>query len=488
MKMLYSCQKLACQFIALLIFLPIVASAQLISVRSVPIAAVEQFLLVPSQNLGMGGVTMALEDPSADPFVNPAKGGRLRGVYLFSAPVFGNITEENGGVRTLPLGALLGAEKWFGGMTLAGQQLRAPERFNFFSSLAEQNKNNLYAAGLLGKKISDSGISLAASASWAELQAMHGVNFLYGNSSRIEQRGHIADYRLGLLYEKTPQSTLEILLLHNRVRMKHDVYYQTWFWEGDLFANSRANRIVQELDQTNTWGLHLGSMLPFKNPHSRAGFIFTTNYKTHPKIPNYELMNIPRDPGTTWAFNFGAGLAYASDSSAFGIDFIFEPIWSHTWAEAVEPVKNDRGAVVVPHGGKTVENYFRFHNALVRLGLNAQGNVFGFQLGLQARFIHYRLQQTNFIGSTFRTQKEFWSEWTPSAGFNLNFAPFQLRYTGRLTAGTGQPGVESSVVWGRAAMTADSNFIIAPSGRLTLEDAMVLTHQIAVVVKLQSLR
>jgi len=378
-------QKLARQLTVLFIFFPIIVSAQLISVRSVPVATVEQFLLAPSQNLGMGGVSIALEDPSADPFINPAKGGRIRGVYLFSAPVFGNTTENNGGVRTLPLGALLGSSRWFGGMSLAVQQLSTPDRFNFISSLAEKNTNNLYAAGLLGTKFPASGISLAASASWAELQAMHGVDFLYSRSSRIEQSGHIADYRLGLLREKARQPSLEILLLHNRVRMTHDIYYQTWFWEGDIIANRRAADIVQELDQTDTWGLHVGSMIPLKNAESRAGLIFTANRKSHPKIPNYELMNIPRDPGVSWAFNFGAGLSHATDSSAFGMDLIFEPIWSHTWADAAEPLRNERGDVIIPAGGKTVENYFHFNNALVRLGLSGQGKIFGFQLGLQAR-------------------------------------------------------------------------------------------------------
>ena len=29
----------------------------------------------------------------------------------------------------------------------------------------------------------------------------------------------------------------------------------------------------------------------------------------HPKIPNYEIMNIPRDPGTSWSYNLGVGIA-----------------------------------------------------------------------------------------------------------------------------------------------------------------------------------
>lgn len=499
MKTLFIHSKHACPIFTAIIFFPAFLSAQFISIKSVPVATTEQFLTVPSQNLGMGGVSMALPDPSLDPFINPAKGGRLRGVYLFSAPVFGNITKNNGGVRTLPLGALLGSTHWFGGMSLAVQQLSPPERFNVtmplaFSNqtltLADKNSNNLYAAGLLGAKFPAAGISLAAGVSWAGLQAMHGVDFLYNRSSRIDQGGHIADYRLGFLYDRGERTALEVLLLHNRVRMTHDVYYSGWFWEGDLIGNRINTEIVRELDQTNTWGLHLSSMLPLGRNDGRAGFMLTANYKTHPKIPNYELMNIPRDPGDSWAFNFGLGMASVTDSSALGIDLIYEPIWSHTWAAAAEPVRGGFGEIIVPLGGKTVENYFRFNNALVRLGLGGQGKTCGFQLGLQTRFIYYRLKQTNFVTNTRRTQKEFWAEWTPSVGFNINFSPFQLRYTGRLTVGSGQPGVATGGFarpdFSRSAELGDANFLIAPSGDLTLQDSVVLTHQVSVVVKLPS--
>jgi len=35
------------------------------------------------------------------------------------------------------------------------------------------------------------------------------------------------------------------------------------------------------------------------------GGILTGDRKQHPKIPNDELQNIPRDPGQSWAYNLG---------------------------------------------------------------------------------------------------------------------------------------------------------------------------------------
>ena len=57
------------------------------------------------------------------------------------------------------------------------------------------------------------------------------------------------------------------------------------------------------------------------------------NRKDHPKIPNYELQNIPRDPGETWGFELGTGLSKDSGQIEVGLDVVLEPIWSRTWSE-----------------------------------------------------------------------------------------------------------------------------------------------------------
>ena len=52
---------------------PSLVSAQFISVKSVPVATGDQFLLFPSQNMGMGGINIAVDDPLLDPFTKPSK-------------------------------------------------------------------------------------------------------------------------------------------------------------------------------------------------------------------------------------------------------------------------------------------------------------------------------------------------------------------------------------------------------------------------------
>ena len=56
--------------------IPIPGAAQLISLKTVPVANGEQFRIFPSRNVGLGGASIALRDALLDPFVNPAKGAR----------------------------------------------------------------------------------------------------------------------------------------------------------------------------------------------------------------------------------------------------------------------------------------------------------------------------------------------------------------------------------------------------------------------------
>lgn len=68
-------------------------------------------------------------------------------------------------------------------------------------------------------------------------------------------------------------------------------------------------------------------------------------------------------------------------------------------------------------------------------------------------------------------------EWTPAAGVAWRLGELELRYAGRLTTGTGQPGVAFDAA-ASPGLEAAADFILAPSGPLTLQDATVTTHQV----------
>ncbi|MBW3630567.1 MAG: hypothetical protein KY464_14885 [Gemmatimonadetes bacterium] len=475
--------------------LPHAAAAQLIPVRTVPVAAGDQFLISPSQNLGMGSVSIALADTLLDPFVNPAKGVRLERTLLFGAPAVYTISNGNGGAQTLPVGGLFAGRRWFGGASAALQQVQAGERFEnrvVFDTwgqprtLRDESARNLYASAQLGTRLSDGRTALAAGLAYAGLNMVDGVDLLYAGSQRIDQEGHQLDLRLGMLREMGGDRSVELLLLHNRFDVSHDATYRDVRWDPVARRQEVRTRVEHNRDHTDTWGAHLGHRRPLGERGWKVGGIITGNYKNHPKIPNYEIMNIPRDPGHSWAYNLGVGISRTDGPATVAIDAIYEPIWSNTWADADTARITRTGGRIEP-GEKTIENDFAFTNFALRTGVGRQVERWGFQLGLQVRSIGYQLDQYDYVGERGREQEESWMEWVPTWGLAARFPEFQLRYAGRITTGTGRPGVAWAAQEGvRAADVAlASNFIIAPSGPLTLRGAHVLTHQVTASIPIQ---
>lgn len=480
------------------------ASAQLIGIKTVPVAQANQFDIFPSNNLGMGGVSIALPDTLLDPFTNPAKGARLDAARFFGSPVVYSISGDAGGGRTLPVAAFSKFGAWYGGVSLALQEVDrsrgpgmgpvplpgalvegdviAPDVLQ--EGIEERSHGNTYAFATLGRALPGAGLSLGGSVFWAGLSAIDGVDLLYAGSAGIRQAGHALDLRLGLTKEWSGGRSLEAVVLHNRFRMTHDVIYFDWVWDPGTQRQVQRPRLEQNLDYTNTWGLHLEYERPLTTTGWRIGWVATANRMSHPKIPNYEIMSIPRDPGDSYAYNFGIGLSKARGPAKFGMDLIFEPIRSHTWADAAEPVVTELGDTI-PAGGMTIENRFHFSNALFRMGVGRDvefsggaGRTVGLQLGLVVRSIHYRLAQYDHVQLAGRNQEERWVEWTPTWGLSLRFPDLEIRYHGAVTHGTGRPGVAPSGAR-LAAFEAGSNIIAAPSGPLTLDEVSVATHQIS---------
>jgi hypothetical protein len=478
------------------------ASAQVIAIKTVPVAAGDQFLIFPSDHLGMGAVSIALADSAGDPFSNPATLGRLQEPVLFGSPTAYGITGNNGGAMTLPLGGLFDGADWGGGIGVALQEMDrgqqpgwpvwsldsfAPPAQN---QLSQRSRTNLYGYGALSRRLDREGrTSLGVAVTAADLTAVGGVDLLYGRQT-VDQGGSLVDVRLGFASELSGGQSLEAVVLHSRFRMRHELVDRIWEpvpADRDLPPEEQRwqNRWVEstERDETDTWGLHLNYQRPLAQPGWRVGGILTVNYKSHPKIPNYTLMSIPRDPGDSWAYDIGVGITRRTETAVFGLDVVYEPIWTETWADAATDQVTVTGDTV-PAGDMTVFNDFRFNNAILRLGIAGHQDRLDLQAGLQLRAYRYTLDQTDFVADRRRRQHENWIEWTPSVAVGLHFDDFAIRYTGRATTGAGRPGV----AWegdGDVFAVADAgrvDYIPAPSGALTLQDETVHTHQIAVTI------
>jgi hypothetical protein len=469
--------------------------AQLIPLRTVPVASGDQFVVLPSSTPGMGGVTLAVDDPVGDGWTNPAKGLLIDETVFLGTPTFYGISSGGGGGRSFPIAGLLAGSRVYGGVSLALQQIEngGPDDVFFGgpwldiwpprrTRIGDSFSRNLYGSAFAGIRLGGRwSVGLGGSAS--SLDAMDGVDLLYAGSDRIEQSGSTKDVRLGL-YHAGARDRLELLLLHARVDMEHDVTYTDWVTVTDpVWTVLPVRRVERNEDRVRTWGAHLAWDRSLDAPGWRIGASGTVNRKSHPKIPDYEIQNIPRDPGLTWAYEAAVGFARSSGATTFGLDVAFQPIWSETWQEAdTADVRLSGGVLQV--GDRSIENDFFFTNVMLRSGISHRVGQATLQGGVEARSYAYTLDQVNHVEQSNREQDEAWMEWTPTLGVALAFSDFELGYALRVTSGTGRPGTDT-FAWGEMAvidLSSRADFIVAPSGPLTLQSVTVTTHQLSVRV------
>ena len=482
---------------------PTAADAQLIAVKTAPVSDGGQFAFLPSANLGLGGLSIALADSAHDAFVNPAKGSRLSGLRMFTAPTFFSVTRKAGGGITLPVGMEASGRTWFGQFAMAMQEIDEVGDGTFlvaptvsFGGVVveddrEQSRQNRYVHGLVGRRFANQ-LSLAASASWWRLNAMDGVELYYPTSSRVRQHGETADLRLGLFKTLARGQTLEVVALHNRFGVNQDVSFNELFWDPTQRSMTTIPRFEPNADRARTWGLHLGYTRPLADSTWRVGAIATGNRITQASLPAYDLPQVPGDAGRASAFNVGAGVARTSGAWTVGLDAIFEPIWNRTWVSADEAVQTLQGSMIEP-GTHTLENEFRFTNAIARLGLAAKAPIskdftLTFETGGQLRAMRYRLEQQDALRDAQSASTQRWNEWTRSWGISFRAANADLRYRGQMTTGARRPGFdEFNGIVDDVVRPLESSFAPGPFPAFTLpfEKVRATTHQISLSVPLR---
>ncbi|MGH7615188.1 MAG: hypothetical protein ACREMW_14250 [Gemmatimonadales bacterium] len=482
------------------------AAAQIIPIRTVPLAQGDQFFIFPSNNFGMGGVSIALSDSLLDPFRNPALGARVATVRLFSSPTVYSISRQSGGGRTLPLAVLGRGGRWFGGLSVAVQQVEGSGPLNpqpvfelprgspvpipqGIPGTADRTHGNTYAFASLGRDLGR-GLSLGGNVLMSRLHGLDGIDLLYPGSQGLAQSGRRLDLRIGLLKQWSGSRSLEALILHDRFSMTSDVTYLDLFWDPGTQQFVQTPRVEHNLDRARTSGLHLAYQRPLTASGWRIGWIGTFNYVSTPRIAPSEVVTIPRDQGHSAAYNLGMGFSKTRGPATFGIDAIYEPIWSTSWAVADVPLITDLGDTI-PAGGRTMVNRFRFSNVVLRLGVSRdvaladmQQGV-GLELGLSLRSVHYRLTQTDRLAATEQPFRNGWVEWSPSWGLSLRFPELELRYRGRVTNGAGRPNV-FGFFGGPEPLTARApdSFLLPPSSVLDLAGVTTMTHQISLSLPL----
>ncbi len=489
------------------------APAQTIPIQTVPLVPADQFDTFPSYTLAMGGVSIAVADTLHDPFVNPAKGARIRAARFFTSPTLYHVSRDAGAGRTLPLGVLGTAGSWFGGFALALQQVDAshsptpslnpplsfaaradPSASSFVPSPANlspapDTHGNALAFALLGTTLPGSGVSLGASVSWAKLRALDGVDLLYPGSSRVTQFGETGDARLGLLKEWEGDRSLEAIVLHQRFRMTHDVTFLDTFLDPGTQQFSQSARLERNRDVSKRWGVQVKYEVPLPEPGWRIGWLATANRTSQPSTPNTDALNIPQDPGNANAYELGVGVSRRSELALFGMDVVYQPIWCTTWTEASTPTATLAGGLI-PVGGRTIENGFHFSNALLRVGVSREvarsvTRTVTVQLGFFVRSVHYNLAQRDFVEGATHQLQESWAEWTPTWGLSVRHPEFDLCYRGSVSHGTDRLVATSNNNIVLAGARPIGGFFFPSSIPPNLSGVHVVTHQFSISLPLR---
>jgi len=483
------------------------SSAQIIPIKTVPLAQGDQFLLFPSSNLGMGGVSIAFPDTLLDPFVNPATGLRIGGSRLFTSPTVYGTSQSTGAGRSLPFATLVGAGTWFGGLAVAVQQIDATAPNPTFFPCPQcavplagggilgappQSHGNAYTFASLGHALPAAHVAVGASLAWSHLRAVDGVSMLYPQSQRVDEAGHMLDVRLGLTKDWTGGRSLQALVLRQGVAMGQNATYIDQIWDPALQQNIQQLRLENNRDQSATWGLDLRYRRPLPDSVWTMGWVVTINRVLNSQVPDYDVLGIARGAGRSTAADLGVGFSKTRGPGTFAIDMLFEPIASTTWGTAGAPAVNALGDTL-PAGTRTMLNRFRFTNAVLRMGVGRQaelpgvGKVAGVQLGLALRAVHYRLAQQDLIQATTQHMNQTWLEWSPTWGLSLRFPELELRYAGRVTNGMGRTnGQQAFFPPGlRAVDIGLPGFFVTPAGPLVLTGVHTVTHQISLSLPLR---
>jgi hypothetical protein len=500
----------SCSVLLFLLLLGRAGSAQVIPIRTVPLPQGDQFLVYPSNNLGMGGVTLALADSLLDPFTNPAMGARLGQAWLFGSPAIYSTSQQTGNGATLPLAVLGRVQGWFGGMSLAVQQVEGSREPQQFVAVPGFNRGpvappnggpfippgpsadfgshgNQYAFASLGKVVNGSGLSIGGSVLWSRLHALDGSDLLFPGRQAMSESGRGLDLRLGLLKDWPGNRSFEALLLHDQFRLSENITYLDQFWDPGLQQFVATPRIELALDRTITSGLQVAYQRPLAASGWRIGWLGNVNLVTQPRISENEIVTLPRDQGHATAADVGVGFSKIRGPATVGIDLLYEPIWSTTWGVAQTRTVTAIGDTLAA-GERTATNRFRFSNVVLRLGVNREvplaqlEKTVGLQVGLALRSVSYRLTQTDHVALTQQTMRSSWVEWSPTWGLSLRFPEFELRYRGRVTNGMGRPGQNFNVPIGVIAETG--NIIAVPDQTLHLMGVSTITHQVSLSLPL----
>ncbi len=427
--------------------IPFLVLGQAIQVKTIPLIMTQQFMLVPSYNAGMAGVSIGHPDEIAEGFVNPARLGYLSKNLLFVAPYRDSWSQrlitgrwwqptrnvlEGSMVQAVPGGAIThfalagGRLQLTTALALSLEQLRHTSdrvptwnnqtgQWNPPMQMKVMNWPRSAAASL---RFPDKGLSVGVGVDWVDIYGVDGIQLLYPGAREVRQNGTLRQYRLGAALEKDDGSRYDMLLFHRRYQM-------------DQLAIYSGGNNLKNKDEEQSWLLQLKGRVPVES-HSHIGFELTGHYKWHPKIPDYPApeIRIPRDPGITKAGRLGIGFSTREGKLLIAFDATLEIIDSKTWGDTTAAVTADDGTLI-PAGEPLFRNDYYFNNSAVRIGLEYTVHErFRLQGGWSSRLYSLDYDHEDFVTGEVRgsAPQNWWKEPALSAGMIVKMGNIEWIY------------------------------------------------------------
>ena len=492
--------------VAALLCLPGLVPGQIISVKTIPLITTQQFTLAPTYNAGMGGVSIAIDDPLADGFLNPARLTALDRNMLYTAPYQdgwrdglardpwnGSPISRQGGqlqgsqAQAIPLGIIRHIVLGRGDLDVITalafsierlhhashrRQFQDPDTWEWNGPL-QMSAFNLPLSAMVAVRLPRRGLSIGAGVDAVKIRGVDGVPMLYPGATQLRQDGSLVHYKLGASLTGTDGSRLDGLLLHRRYQMEQVAIYD---WQDN----------IKNKDEEQSWLVQLKGRLPVED-QAQVGLALTGQWKWHPKLPDYPApqIAIPRDPGITKAGRVGLGFSQRVGRLRAALDVEMELIDSRTWGDTTAPVAGVDGQLIAA-GEPLFRNDYILTNAAIRLGFEFQIHS---RLRVQGGWSN-RQTSIDYFHEDFVTGEKitdtphnWWKEPALTAGLVARVGPTEWILHTRRQYGTGRP-IQGQIWWpwwGReGALLANSDLLVPPTG-MVLQNAPVVMHQLSMI-------
>ena len=411
---------------------------QVLPPKTVPSPRGEQFLFLPTSNLGMGGLPIALDDPLGDPFNNPAVRGKKPLRVSLTPTAYGDQQGTIGGY-SFPLSLVLSGSRWFGTLAAALQSLEddPKEVFSVPSGLKEEleekkNGRNRYILASIGRQLGPA-TNIGLKVVYADLGILDGERRLYPSALSLSQTGHARTVTMGAEQGFREHQTVRVTVSNSHLAMSHGVTG----WRRPTSDLPGQELLPPELwtreggSRSDVWEGTLRYSVLIPGRSVRIGAMASVWARDQSRVPRYDWVHIPRDPGTSTIGELGVGVQTVGRLMRLALEVAVAPGTAHTLLLSDSTIMRGDGTTIQP-GDPILDNDFRFRNWRAGVGADVPVGRGGFQVGLGLHRYSFRLRQRDLVWGEDHDAGVSWTELVPSIGGGVGIGPVEVGYSLRL--------------------------------------------------------